>query len=354
VNGTRRILVAVVASVALLGGSIWYTTASANRRAAVPTAKTVTVAPANRILVRSTAPESYGHLATVEIADPDGPRLVSGVSCDRAYAAAGTAICLRPDGPLSTYQLAVLDSGLHERAHYPLVGIPSRARVSPSGRQLTWTVFVTGDSYNGGRFSTRVGMLDTVSKRTVDTLETFAVIRDGRHYQAPDLNFWGVTFTDDGHFFATMSTAGHRYLVAGDVTTQTVRTLAENVECPSLSPDGSRLAFKQAIDDDPTKGWRLSVLDLTTLERTLLAETQNIDDQAAWLGNRTVMYAVRRDNEHADVWRVPADGSGAPTLLVPDAESPTSLADASAADRLLATVDRHRHEADRDRHDPAD
>ena len=61
-----------------------------------------------------------------------------------------------------------------------------------------------------------------------------------------------------------MSTAGHRYLVAGDFAAHTVRTLRENVECPSLSPDGTRVAFKSAVDGDPAKGWRLSVLDLAT------------------------------------------------------------------------------------------
>lgn len=107
------------------------------------------------------------------------------------------ALCLRPDGPLATYQLAVLDRHLTVEDTYPLVGVPNRARVSPSGHVLTWTVLVTGDSYNGGKFSARVGMLDTATHETVDTLETYAVTREGRPYRAVDLNFWGVTFADD-------------------------------------------------------------------------------------------------------------------------------------------------------------
>jgi Tol biopolymer transport system component len=122
-----------------------------------------------------------------------------------------------------------------------------------------------------------------------------------------------------------MSTGGKRYLVYGDVTAQTVRTLAANVECPSLSPDGTKVAFKEALGGDPAKGWRLSVLDLATLTRTKLAETRSVDDQAAWYDNDTVMYALRRSARAADVWSVPADGTGKPELLIPDAESPAAL-----------------------------
>ncbi len=52
---------------------------------------------------------------------------------------------------------------------------------------VSWTVFVSGDSYNGGRFSTRWGNLDTVSGALAGTLESFTV--DGR--AAPsDANLW--------------------------------------------------------------------------------------------------------------------------------------------------------------------
>jgi hypothetical protein len=311
VTSKSRVLFAVMASAVLLAGAAAYVVVAAKRRSApAAAAGVVDAGPGDRLLFRSTATDSYGHVATVERDAPAGPRTVSGVSCDRVYAAAGAAICLRPDGPLATY---------------PLVGVPNRARVSPSGRMMAWTVFVTGDSYNGGRFSTRVGMLDATTGQTVDTLESFAITRDGRPYRSVDVNFWGVTFVDDQHFYATMSTAGRRYLVSGDVAAQVVRTLASNVECPSLSPDRTRLVFKQARGGDPAKGWRLMVLDLATMTRTPLAETRSVDDQAAWLDNDTVMYAVRSGARSSDVWSVPANGNGAPAVLVPDAESPAAL-----------------------------
>jgi WD40-like Beta Propeller Repeat len=326
VTTKARVLFAVLASAVLLAGAAAYVVAAADRRSAQAAAAVVVDAgPGDRLLFRSTAVDSYGRIATVERGAPAGPRTVSRVSCDRVYAAGGAAICLRPDGPLATYQLAVLDRRLRERETYPLVGVPNRARVSPSGRMLAWTVFVTGDSYNGGRFSTRVGMLNAATGEPVDTLESFAITRDGRPYRSVDVNFWGVTFVDDQHFYATMSTAGRRYLVSGDVAAQTVRTLDSNVECPSLSPDRTRLVFKQARRGDPAKGWRLTVLDLATMTRTPLAEARGVDDQAAWLDNDTVMYAVRRGARGSDVWSVPASGGGRPALLIPDAESPTAL-----------------------------
>ena len=86
-----------------------------------------------------------------------------------------------------------------------------------------------------------------------------------------------------------------------------------------------RIAFKSAIGDNPSRGWRLTVLDLATMRRTPLAETRSVDDQAAWRGNTEIMYAVRRGTRAADVWSVPADGTGSPTRLIPDAESPAAL-----------------------------
>ncbi|KUJ67330.1 TolB [Streptomyces albus subsp. albus] len=299
---------------------------SSREAAGKGTAGAVSLNPGPRLIAHSTAHGSRGRLVSVPVDRPAGKRAVSTLSCARVYAAGGTGLCLRLDGDLTTYELVVLRPDLTEKSSYPLVGIPNRARVSPSGRLVAWTVFVTGDSYNGGRFSTRVGILDTRTDTLIPTLEDWHVTVDGKPYQAADLNFWGVTFTrDDKRFYATMSTRGHRYLVEGELATRTLRTLRENVECPSLSPDGSRLAFKSARGGDPDKGWRLSVLDLRSGRETRLAETRSVDDQAAWLDDRTVAYGLPRGRGHADVWRVPADGTGAPRLLIPEADSPAAL-----------------------------
>ncbi|MDT7789259.1 MAG: hypothetical protein QOF58_7678 [Pseudonocardiales bacterium] len=323
-----RVLLALVGVVALLATAAVYTglVAARNRDAAATrTTDTVTLT-GPRILFRSTADDERGHLATVAADAPGGARAVSTMTCNRVYAAGGTGLCLRPENGLTTYQLVVFDAALAVKQEIPLVGLPNRARVSPSGKRVAWTVFVTGDSYNGGKFSTRAGMLDTTTDALEGTLEEFGVTVDGKPYQAADLNFWGVTFAqDENRFFATMSTGSHRYLVEGDRSARTVHTVRDNVECPSLSPDGRRIAFKSAVDGDPAKGWRLSVLDLANGGVTPLAESRSVDDQPAWLDERTVAYGIPRGGGHSDVWAVPADGSGEARLLIPEAESPAAL-----------------------------
>jgi hypothetical protein len=62
------------------------------------------------------------------------------------------------------------------------------------------------------------------------------------------------------------------------------------------------------------------VLDLATLQDHPLAETRSVDDQAEWLDNDTVLYAVG-----SDTWAVPADGRGAPRLFAAGADSPVVL-----------------------------
>lgn len=316
----NRLLVAGVATLVLAGAATGYAVYAASRSGAAGGAEGV-VDLRSGLVFRSTVDgPSYGHLA--EAAAPYVRRAFSADRCARVYVAHGTGVCLRPSTEdIGGYEIAVL--GPSRRA-IPMNGIPSRARVSASGRMISWTTFVTGDSYIGStRFSTRSGILDTKANVLAGTLETFALTVDGRPYAAADLNYWGVTFTsDDNRFYATASTKGHHYLVEGDFARRTFRTLRDNVECPSLSADGTRLAFKNRVSANPVT-WRLTVLDLATMHETLLAETRSVDDQAAWLDERTIMYGLRRDSRHADVWAVPADGTGRPRVLVPDAESPS-------------------------------
>jgi hypothetical protein len=314
---TLLAVVVVLATVAFL----YIRSAAASRTPTAVAAAPVTLDPAPALLT-----VTDGHLATVSMMDPGATRTVSSVECVRAYAAGGTGICLRQVTPWA-YRMVVLDRSLAQVSSVDIPGLPNRARVSASGRMVAWTTFVGGDSYNSGGFSTRTGILDTRGGTLVPSLEEFTA-----PVRAADRNFWGVTFAaDDNTFYATMSAGGQRYLMAGDFAARTLRTVTTNVECPSLSPDGTRVAFKRAIDGDPTKGWRLSVLDLATLAVTPLAETASVDDQPAWLDGHTVAYTLRQADGRPDVWSVPADGSGAPRLLVPGAESPSALGVAGGA-----------------------
>jgi hypothetical protein len=206
----HRIAVTAVAALVLAGIALAYFRLTGDEPAeAVATAGSVTLDPGLRLLTVTNR-----HLSAVSLANPGGARTVSDVECVRAYAAAGTGVCLRAQNPWS-YELVVLDTSLHESIVVDVPGLPNRARVSPSGRMVAWTTFVGGDSYASGGFSTRTGILDTRTGERINTLEGFAVTLDGRPYQSADVNFWGVTFADDNRFYASMSTAGRRYLMQG-------------------------------------------------------------------------------------------------------------------------------------------
>lgn len=314
-----RLLVTLTAAVLLGGVAVGYTALSG----ATPedAAQSVPTGAGPRLMVLSN-----GKLSTVSRQNPAGSREITEQRCDRVYSAAGTISCLRPVGALKAGELAVLDSNLKELRTVPLTGFPNRTRVSASGRMVAWTLFVDGHSYAANGFSTSTGILDTKTGTLVQSLEEFAL--EGMPQRPVDTNYWGVTFTaDDNRFYATMSTGGHRYLVEGDFAARKLKPLTDqdNVECPSLSPDGTRIAYKAAVNGDPQQGWRVSVLDLATKQITPLAETRSVDDQPAWVDDRTVAYGIQRDDGLNDVWAVPADGSGAPAILVPEASSPAPI-----------------------------
>jgi hypothetical protein len=277
----------------------------------------------SHLLYRWTEPdENFGRLAVASLDHPDRP-VWTDLSCERADASADRGICVVADrSALTSYAVVEFDRAGRELDRTALTGLPSRARVSPDGRYGATTTFVSGDSYAADSFSTRTRLYDLHAGEVIGDLEQFTAWLDGDKFDAVDRNFWGVTFSDDSNrFYATMGTGGHTYLVEGDVADRSVTVLRDGVECPSLSPDGTRIAFKKRVDDEFGRvTWRLSVLDLDTLEEHPLAETGNVDDQAEWLDDDTVIYARPRAESGTsalDTWAVPADGTGTPTMFVP-------------------------------------
>jgi hypothetical protein len=260
-----------------------------------------------------------GQLALATLVDAGGARTAVPMTCDRVHFAAGRGICLaRGSGFASGYRAKVFGTDLRVTGEVGVAGVPSRARVSPDGRYGSVTLFVTGHSYaDAGTFSTETTLIDLARAEKIANLEQFAVTRSGRQVTAVDVNFWGVTFgRDSDRFYATMATGGRTYLIEGSVRSRTARVLHENVECPSLSPDGTRLAYKRRTASRE-RPWRLTVLDLATMRETPLAETRSIDDQAEWLDDDRVLYEAG-----GEIWEVPADGSGKPERFLAHADSP--------------------------------
>ncbi len=188
--------------------------------------------------------------------------------------------------------------------------------MSPDGRYGSVTAFDLGHSYAElGAFSTRATLIDLENGRSLGNLEDFAVTRNGRALRLARLQLLGrhvrarqQPLLRDAAHAAGRSTSWPATSARGGCASS-----QESVECPSLSPDETRIAFKKR---SPI-GWRLHVLDLATGRETRLSERRSVDDQVEWLDDATILYGLAND-----IWRVRADGTGRPRLYLADARSP--------------------------------
>jgi hypothetical protein len=313
--------------------------AAPSQPAAVPVARVVQppmpASAAPLFLLRHTGTDkTYGRLAA-ESADG---REATPLNCERVYFAAGRGICLDARrGAITTYSAILFDARFQQSATLPLPGIPSRARVSPDGRYAAFTVFVSGHSYDSAGFSTHTSIIDSITGApVVANLEQMEVWSNGSRIQAADFNFWGVTFTrDSSRFYATLGTAGSTYLVEGTIANNRLTVIKDGIECPSLSPDNTRVAFKKRVPGTGLPKWRIAVLDLASLTESLVNEERYVDEQLVWLNDKEILYTQASEGALSravtDVWVVPADGTGQPKLLLHEAASPTPVRAASRA-----------------------
>ena len=289
--------------------------ASAGASDALPSAR---AAKRPTVVFRSIA--HHGQVAIAAADRPTASPTLSALHCDRVYFAAGRGLCLARGGFPVKSRAEVFGPDLRVRHTVDVTGIASRARVSPDGRYGAVTLFVTGHAYDPGSFSTQTTIIDLASGQKIADLERFTVLRGNRQVTAIDVNFWGVTFARNSDlFYATLATGGKTYLIRGSISRRQARVIHENVECPSLSPDGTRIAFKKRTGSKGSP-WRLTVLDLATMRETPLSERRSVDDQAEWLDDGRVLYGV-----DGDVWMARADGTGQPRRYLAQADSPAAV-----------------------------
>jgi hypothetical protein len=268
------------------------------------------------------------HRGQVAIASPagvggggggGGKETLTPLSCDRVAFDGERGICLsRSRSFASGYQAAIFGPDLRVTHRLSVDGIPSRARVSPDGRYGAVTLFVAGHAYaETGTFATQTTLIDLAAGRKIADLEDFTVYRGSRQVTAVDVNYWGVTFAADGDmFYATLATGGKTYLIRGSIRKRLARTIHENVECPSLSPDGSHIAYKKRTGSSSAP-WHLTILDLATMRETPLAESRSVDDQVMWLDDRHLLYGT-----DGAVWETAVDGSRKPSRYLAHGDSP--------------------------------
>jgi hypothetical protein len=198
--------------------------------------------------------------------------------------------------------------------------------VSSDGKLAALTVFVSGHGYESVSFSTQTLLIEADSGRTISDLENFSVSRDGQPFSNKDFNFWGVTFTPDArYFYSTLSTNHQHFLIKGDIAARSAVVIHENVECPSLSPDGARIAYKKRGVAGGRVFWQLHILDLKTNQEMSLGEKRSVDDQLEWLDNDHVLYSLpETGSASTNIWLAAANGASAPRLLLKKAYSPSA------------------------------
>lgn len=326
-----RIVTLIGVSVLSLAAAGLYLYRATNRWSATSGPTTAVADPSSvlatpHIVFRSsTLGPDYGRLSVVSLADPGGTRTVLDLGCERVYATAGSGACVTAKrGITPSYSLVGLDDQLRQVGEEELLGLPSRLRMSNDGSLVATTTFVTGHSYAGSSFST-----ETIIRRDgrrIGNLEDFSAVVDDQPLAAVNRNFWGVTFATDGDtFYATAAVGERTWLMRGSLSARTLTSIHSKVECPSISPDGTKIAFKKRMSTTPPYQWRIAVLDLAAGTETLITDERSVDDQVEWLDDTRLLYAVSRPGSEAtvsDVWVVPADGTGTPQIAIPEAGSP--------------------------------
>jgi hypothetical protein len=326
------IMISAVLCLGLAGGYFIYVRAQgSSMMTAVPesAANPGRVLAGPHVVFRSSAlGDQYGQLAAVPVDDPAGSRAGLGLTCERTYATKTAGVCLfAKRGVVQTYGITMLDSQLRPAGNAELVGLPSRVRMSADSRLVATTTFVTGHSYAQASFST-----ETIIRRegkSLGNIESWKSTVDGRPLRSVDRNFWGVTFANDGDtFYATAASGSTTWLMRGSLKGKSMHSLRTDAECPSLSPDQTKIAYKRRLDSKAREVWRLAVMNLRTGEESLLSEPRSVDDQVEWLDDNRLLYGLSRPGSEAttsDVWVVPADGTGSPSVFIPEASSPAVI-----------------------------
>ena len=246
------------------------------------------------LLFCSTALDStYGKVALVPLSRPDGPR-AAGLDCERVYMAAGRCVSLLTVGsspPTARSCLGRTSSPpppADHRATEPRLAVARRAPGGHDGvrqRPLLrrWRILYQDQHLRRGQRPAAAGR--SRAAHPAARWQTMAPAR---------FNFWGVTFAAAVTASTPPWPPGSIHLIEGSLRARRCPHPRRQRRCPSLSPDGTRLAYKRRMPGRPVT-WRLHVLNLSTMNDNPLAETRSVDDQVEeWLDDRHLLYSLEQ------------------------------------------------------------
>ena len=249
------------------------------------------------VLFRNTAPgQGYGTIGTVPLSDPGGERALAAVACDRVYGTLQNIVCLKTNrGLVTNFEAVVLNRGLAADQELGPAG-HSQPDTDQSGRLPGRHHGVCLRALLRERgFSTATTITAAQGGSVTGNLEDFALMVNGDpRSTAADRNIWGVTFApgQSDMFYATAASSGRIWLVRGSLSARTLTAIHDGVECPSLSPDGTRIAYKKNNGGTLAAHWTRRVPGPRHGKETVLSEQRSVDDQIEWLDNQTLLYGL--------------------------------------------------------------
>lgn len=268
--------------------------------------------------------DEYGLVGYI---DPTGERHVTELECARLDLNEKIGICLSATAGLGgTGRGLLLDPSLNPTLRFG-VNQPSRAAVSPDGTVVAWTGFSLGHSYlAAGEFATTTQLISVDRSIGANLEEVFTTYVDGELLDDPTRNYWGVTFVDSDHFYATLGTSSGTSIIEGRVSNSRIDVVYENATCPEVSPDGLTIVAKEKRGDK----FQVIAIDTETGARRDLGETRSVDDQVEWADQDTILYALPNPDEGTDaqpvfdVWALDVTPGAEPRLIIPFADSPAA------------------------------
>lgn len=268
--------------------------------------------------------DEYGLVGYI---DPSGERHITELECSRLDLNEAVGICLSATAGLGgSGRGLLLDPGLNPSLRFA-VNLPSRAAVSPDGSVVAWTGFSLGHSYLApGEFATTTQLISVDRSIGANLEQVFSMYRGDDLLTDVDMNYWGVTFVDSDHFYATLGTGDGVSIIEGRVSNSRLDVVFENATCPEVSPDGKTIVAKEPRGDF----MQLIAIDVETGDRRELGESRSVEDQVEWADDDTILYALPNLDEGTDpqpvfdVWALDVAAGSSPRMIIPFADSPAA------------------------------